>query len=148
MTNPNREKFTTALKAVEAERLAAAPASADLADQQAAFTEALRENLEKTLGVSLGIRQLEGAIIEASKATRGTPDAAWRFFGQPDPHLDRFNVERSRLPGGDLTDDQVAFQTAMICREEMMFEPKLSVARDRIRWLSRKLAEAVGSKTS
>ena len=68
-----------------------------------------------------------------------TPAARWREDGKPDPHGDRFNVERAALIGGNLTDDEVAYQTAMLSRNDLKFEAVLAVARDRIRWLSRAL---------
>lgn len=49
---------------------------------------------------------------------------------------------RTELPSGDLTDFEVAFRTAMIGRHDLDFEASLAVAKDRIRWLSVKLAEA------
>lgn len=49
---------------------------------------------------------------------------------------------RARLCGGQYTDMEIAHQTAMIGRDDLMFEPKLSMARDRIRWLSVQLAIA------
>lgn len=68
-----------------------------------------------------------------------TPAARWRQRGEADPHGDRYDCPRERLCGGHLTDDEVAHQTAMIGRNDLDHEAKLSVAKDRIRWLSRRV---------
>lgn len=70
----------------------------------------------------------------------GTPAARWREEGKPDPHGDNYARERAQLCGGHLTDDDVAFQTAMLMRSDLNHEAVLETAKDRIRWLSRKLA--------
>lgn len=67
----------------------------------------------------------------------GTPAARWRENGEPDPHGDRYNGERSSLCRGDVTDDELA--------NEVYLHPNignLTAAKERIRWLSRKLSEA------
>ncbi len=50
--------------------------------------------------------------------------------------------ERHQLCGGQFTDMEVAFKTAMLMRGDMDFEPRLAMAKDRIRWLSVQLALA------
>lgn len=52
------------------------------------------------------------------------------------------SMERINLCGGDKSDMMVAFRTAMIRRDDFDFEAKLTVAKDRIRWLSVQLALA------
>jgi len=50
---------------------------------------------------------------------------------------ERYAVEtRSQLCGGHLTDEQVAYQTAMLMRNDPSHEAVLITAKDRIRWLS------------
>lgn len=64
----------------------------------------------------------------------GTPGAEWRAENQPDPHGLYYMRERAALAGGHLTDDQVANAVYM--------NPtigNLTTAKERIRWLSRKL---------
>lgn len=64
----------------------------------------------------------------------GTPAARWRENGEPDPHGDRYNGERSALCRGDVTDDELA--------NEVYLYPNignLTAAKERIRWLSRRL---------
>ena len=109
---------------------------------KADFLSAIATTLSERLGTEVAPACVEEALLSGALSCGHTPDAAWRFFGRPDPHGDRFDVERAALPGGNLTDDQVAFQTAMTMRDDLDFEGRLAVARDRIRWLSRKLAEA------
>ncbi len=65
----------------------------------------------------------------------GTPGALWRAKGEPDPHDDRYDCERAKLAGGNMTDDEVA--NAVFLDPSMT---NLTIAKDRIRWLSRKLA--------
>jgi hypothetical protein len=72
-------------------------------------------------------------------------NAGWRARGEPDPHGDRYDCPRERLCGGQLTDDQVAFQTAMLMRTDLNHEAVLAVAKDRIRWLSRRVAALEGA---
>ena len=79
------------------------------------------------------------AALTQSDAAGSTPAAEWRERGEADPHGDRYDCPRERLMGGHLTDDQVAFQTAMIGRHDLDHEVKLTVAKDRIRWLSRRV---------
>lgn len=49
-------------------------------------------------------------------------------------------MTRAQLCGGDLTDSNVAFRTAMLGRNQLDHEAVLTVAKDRIRWLSVQLA--------
>lgn len=68
-----------------------------------------------------------------------TPAARWREEGKEDPHGVRYECERSELAGGHLTDDEVANYVYM--------DPginNLTIAKDRIRWLSRRVEQAVG----
>lgn len=66
--------------------------------------------------------------------TKVTPAAHWREIGEPDPHGVRYNCERTQLAGGHMTDDEVA--------NAVYLDPNinnLTIAKDRIRWLSRRL---------
>lgn len=65
-----------------------------------------------------------------------TPGARWRQRGKTDPHGARYDCERAQLAGGHMSDDEVA--------NAVYLDPSinnLTIAKDRIRWLSRKLAE-------
>lgn len=67
----------------------------------------------------------------------GTPAALWRAEGKPDPHGTDYDRERARLAHGDMSDDQIA--------NAVYLDPSighLTAAKDRIRWLSRRLVEA------
>jgi len=68
-----------------------------------------------------------------------TPAARWRQRGEPDPHGDRYDCPRERLCGGHLSDDEVAHQIAMLSRHDLNFEGVLSMVKDRLRWLSRRV---------
>lgn len=71
----------------------------------------------------------------------GTPAARWRENGEPDPHGDMYNQERSRLCMGHATDDELA--------NEVYLKPtigNLTAAKERIRWLSRR-AEVCADQT-
>lgn len=69
-----------------------------------------------------------------------TPAANWREEGAPDPHGARYDCERSKLPMGHLTDDEIANEVFLhdhrTSLESMAY---LTAAKERIRWLSRQL---------
>ncbi|WP_372986983.1 hypothetical protein [Marinobacter sp.] len=104
-----------------------------------------RQDLETVLRVedlALGsIRKLrviqdwlraEAAV--AQQAPDQTPAARWREAGEPDPHDGKYEGERASLCKGDMTDDELA--------NEVYLYPNignLTAAKERIRWLSRKL---------
>lgn len=94
-----------------------------------------------------------GIAKAAADALRpGTPAARWRADGMPDPHGDLYNCERADLALGNYTDDELANAVFLYGdKRPTMDELKageilpialLSAAKDRIRWLSRKLVEA------
>jgi hypothetical protein len=72
-----------------------------------------------------------------------TPGAKWRESGEPDPHGKQYNCERAYLCLGTMTDDELA--------NAVYLDPNianLTAAKDRIRWLSRKLHDALGKAKS
>jgi hypothetical protein len=74
---------------------------------------------------------------------QGTPASRWREKGEIDPHGTRYDCERASTAGGHLTDDEVA--------NAVFLDPSiqnLTIAKDRIRWLSRKLAEALAERAA
>lgn len=95
------------------------------------------------------------AALEALDAvlSTSTPGARWREVGGQDPHGDRYDCERASLAMGHLSDDELANAVFLCGNEQPSFEQMLSkdyvlpaayltAAKDRIRWLSRKLVEA------
>ncbi|MES2845625.1 MAG: hypothetical protein V4747_11400 [Pseudomonadota bacterium] len=70
-----------------------------------------------------------------------TPAAQWREDGQPDPHGDRYDCPRSALPKGHLTDDELANGIFMVSRYDLSLIGFQDAAKERIRWLSRQLAQ-------
>lgn len=92
----------------------------------------------------------------ANKEQTMTPAAKWRIEGQPDPHPHLLDKEREDLVMGDMTDDELANAVFMHGNTPMtpaiaqlIIEGKahsshvyLTAAKDRIRWLSRKLVQA------
>ncbi|MDX7778338.1 hypothetical protein SJR98_09615 [Aeromonas hydrophila] len=79
-----------------------------------------------------------------------TPAAHWREKGEPDPHGSYYDFERSGLPLGDLTDDELANAVFMhgdgkpsiaeiIAGTAKMPIVYLTAAKERIRWLSRRV---------
>jgi len=83
----------------------------------------------------------------------GTPSSRWAANGEPDPHGDRYACERAALAMGDLTDDELANAVFLLGDSEPSIADLasgkailpiayLTAAKDRIRWLSRRLAEA------
>lgn len=82
-----------------------------------------------------------------------TPAAHWRENGEPDPHAKCTNQERAELPLGNLTDDELANEVFLhgdsqpsiaevIAGTAKMPIVYLTAAKERIRWLSRKLVRA------
>ncbi len=70
----------------------------------------------------------------AQQAPDQTPAARWREAGEPDPHAGKYDRERASLCKGDMTDDELA--------NEVYLYPNignLTAAKERIRWLSRRL---------
>lgn len=98
-------------------------------------------------------------IAKQSAGVPGTPGASWRANGEPDPHGDRYNCERAALAMGDLTDDELANGAFMNYDRPLNIEGILAgthsspiawmtAVKDRIRWLSRKLDEALAAAPS
>lgn len=82
--------------------------------------------------VEQSLDEIETALQQQGDAA--TPAARWRVNGEPDPHAAIYDGERSSLAGGDMTDDEVA--------NAVYLDPSvvnLTIAKERIRWLSRKL---------
>ena len=73
----------------------------------------------------------------------GTPAAKWRENNEPDPFLGIYDVPRSELLMGNLTDDEMANELFLYDHRgglsSMMY---LKAGQDRIRWLSRQLCKA------
>ena len=69
-----------------------------------------------------------------------TPASRWRDEGKEDPHYDTYDCERASLCGGDMTDDELANEIFMALPPGAAGIGQ--AAKDRIRWLSRKLVEA------
>lgn len=73
-----------------------------------------------------------------------TVAAQWREEGKPDPHGEQYNCERAKLAMGYLTDDQLA-NAVYLYDHRAGFESlaHITAAKERIRWLSRKLEETL-----
>lgn len=73
----------------------------------------------------------------------GTPAAKWRENDEPDPFMGVYDVPRSELLMGNLTDDEIANELFLYDHRgglsSMMY---LKAGQDRIRWLSRQLCNA------
>lgn len=63
--------------------------------------------------------------------------------GMAKHYLDAYPT-REKLAYGKLTDMSVAWEISMLFRTDPDFEPKLAMAKDRIRWLSAQLAARLG----
>lgn len=85
-----------------------------------------------------------------------TAGARWREAGQEDPFQDRYDCERSDLPLGHMTDDELANAVFMHDHRSLDIssslngEPTsiglLTAAKERIRYLSRRLAALENSQ--
>ncbi|WP_158809623.1 hypothetical protein [Beijerinckia sp. L45] len=87
-------------------------------------------------------------------APTATPAAQWRERGEADPHGDRYNCLREQTLGGHMSDDELANHVYMDGLDELDIMPgfpareygreaRLTMAKDRIRWLSRQLVAAL-----
>ncbi|MBR8509620.1 hypothetical protein [Burkholderia cenocepacia] len=139
----------------------AAPAGADnfacyLIDkcERETITE---ENVQAWLGAMLRDPQYAKTQPEPQAADEraATPAAKWRIDGEPDPHADRYDVERAALTLGMLTDDELAngafmnYDRPMDIARSLSRDPDyhspivwMTAVKDRIRWLSRALEKA------
>ncbi|WP_110949197.1 hypothetical protein [Pseudomonas bohemica] len=92
--------------------------------------------------------------------SESTPAATWRVNGEKDPHAGRYDGERSQLALGKYTDDELAngafmnydapFDVAKVMAQDPDYHPPIvwmTAVKDRIRWLSRKLAAADAQRT-
>jgi hypothetical protein len=82
-----------------------------------------------------------------------TPAAKWRENGDEDPFGERYNCDRNDLPLGELTDCELANEVFLHgnenpCIRDVIANIKkmpivyLTAAKERIRWLSRRLTKA------
>lgn len=89
---------------------------------------------------------------------KSTPSARWKQEGSEDPHAGRYDGERAELCMGDLTDDELANAVFMHGDSRPSIEDLVSgkarpaiayltAAKDRIRWLSRKLDEQLEARS-
>lgn len=85
-------------------------------------------------------------LLTQRKDTRDfTPPARWKLNEEVDPHGDRFSSEeRNHLAMGHLTDDEIA-NAAFLLGDDRI-NPLggiviLTAAKERIRWLSRRVGE-------
>ena len=73
-----------------------------------------------------------------------TPAAKWRQEGQPDPFGTDYDCERAKLAMGRLTDDELANAVFLYDhRSGLQSISYTTAAKERIRWLSRRLEEAL-----
>lgn len=72
-----------------------------------------------------------------------TPSSQWYKNGQTDPHAGKYDGPRSELAYGNYTDDELA-NAVFMCdhRQSLSSIGFLTAAKERIRWLSRKLVKA------
>lgn len=104
-------------------------------------------------------RRLDGATAQLLAST---PAATWRASGEPDPHGNRYDCERATLCMGDMTDDELANGVYLhgdgthgrpspqdiIAGKAHSPIAWLTAAKDRIRWLSRRLVDATAQQTA
>lgn len=96
---------------------------------------------------------------EDKVAVKGTPGAKWRVDGEQDPHANTYDCDRAKLCMGYLTDDELANEAFLhydrkphpldiIEGRAHMPIVYMTAVKERIRWLSRKLAEATAGDTT
>lgn len=97
-------------------------------------------------------------MSEQIDQSNGTPSSKWRQSGEADPHGNTYACERADLVMGSYTDDELANAVFMhdhhsldieaILRGEPSSIALLTAAKDRIRWLSRSLDDALAREAS
>ncbi|KVP17112.1 hypothetical protein [Burkholderia ubonensis] len=120
-----------------------------------AFLGACKDNGMRPDDVRAVLQEFLGEATELAEneSAPRTPGNRWAAAGQPDPHGDRYDRERAALTLGQLTDDELAnaaylnYDTRPSVHELVAgtaFMPivYMTAVKERIRWLSRKLAEA------
>jgi hypothetical protein len=96
---------------------------------------------------------LKEPVKEEPVPPAATPPNRWRANGEPDPHDNHYDCERAQLTMGSLTDDELANAVFMnydvrpnfqdiIDGKAFMPIAYVTAAKERIRWLSRKLHAA------
>ena len=91
--------------------------------------------------------------MNTNSEARSTPGATWRQAGEPDPHAGHYDCERAKLTMGHLTDDELANGAFLNYDQPLNVQGILAgthsspiawmtAVKDRIRWLSRALAQA------
>lgn len=88
---------------------------------------------------SRDVHELWDRVAEAVRLKVTEPVPGWRESNAEDPHGTRYACPQANIAGGHLTHDQVAFAVAMADRRDLGLEGVLNVAKDRIRWLARRL---------
>lgn len=73
--------------------------------------------------------------------TGKTPAARWREKGEPDPHAGKYDRERHELCLGELTDDEHPRMEDIMAGDTHLPVVYLTAAKERIRWLSRRLSD-------
>lgn len=87
------------------------------------------------------------AVISAV-TTEGTPNSHRPMLSEDDEFRELLNKERSELTMGQYTDDQVAHGISVASRQDLDLISWQFGAKDRIRWLSRQLADALDREAS
>lgn len=81
-------------------------------------------------------------LLNAGIRPVNTPAADWRLKGEKDPHEGCYDGPRNDLAGGQRTDDELAYMCGMADGRTPEDTIVFYYAKDRIRWLSRRLAKA------
>lgn len=94
---------------------------------------------------NVNIYSLDAEQMRRSGWVSATVAAKWRETGKSDPHGELYNCERAEILMGHLTDDEFANELFLYDHRGGLHSLSyLQAAKDRIRWLSRKLAAVVG----
>lgn len=107
------------------------------------------EHVRAVLLEYLGMSEEEAKVA----APASTPGMLWAVAGKPDPHGSRYDCERAALSLGTISDDELANAAflnynrqpsigQLMAGTALMPIVYMTAVKDRIRWLSRRLAEA------
>lgn len=127
------------------------------------MSDTIKDLQEKAKAVLVSIQTEQGSAEELGEEMFkivhslanmeiSTPDAVWRVKGEKDPHGTLYNGERAALMLGHMTDDELAnavylhgnshpHPNDIITGKAISGIAYLTAAKERIRWLSRKVHE-------
>lgn len=125
-------------------------------DQARSDNQFYTAQLQARAAKALGLDPENSSWFDVVGKLESTPSSRWKAEGEADPHAGQYDGERAALALGQLTDDELANGAFMnydgvldihriLAKDPDYHSPIawMTAVKDRIRWLSRKLDEAL-----